>query len=66
MSLRTRIALTFLILLTAVLVAALSAVSIANRANAERDVQDEHDNGADDRAVKHAEGAEEEGQDERE
>jgi len=39
MSLRTRIALTFLILLTAVLVAALTAVSIANRANAERDIQ---------------------------
>ncbi len=39
MSLRTRIALTFLLLLTAVLAAALSAVSIANRANAERDVQ---------------------------
>ena len=39
MSLRTRIALTFLLLLTAVLVAALTAVSIANRHNAERDVQ---------------------------
>ncbi len=38
MSLRTRIALTFLLLLTAVLGAALSAVSIANRRNAERDV----------------------------
>jgi diguanylate cyclase (GGDEF)-like protein len=38
MSLRTRIALTFLLLLTAVLGAALSAVSVANRRNAERDV----------------------------
>ena len=46
MSLRTRIALTFLILLTAVLVAALSAVSIANRANAQRDVQRQLEFGA--------------------
>jgi diguanylate cyclase (GGDEF)-like protein len=46
MSLRTRIALTFLILLTAVLAAALSAVSIANRANAERDVQRQLEFGA--------------------
>jgi diguanylate cyclase (GGDEF)-like protein len=46
MSLRTRIALTFLILLTAVLVAALSAVSIANRRNAERDVQRQLEFGA--------------------
>jgi diguanylate cyclase (GGDEF)-like protein len=45
-SLRTRIALTFLILLTAVLVAALSAVSIANRANSERDVQRQLEFGA--------------------
>jgi diguanylate cyclase (GGDEF)-like protein len=46
MSLRTRIALTFLILLSAVLVAAMSAVSIANRANAERDVQRQLEFGA--------------------
>jgi len=46
MSLRTRIALTFLILLTAVLVAALTAVSIANRANAQRDVQRQLEFGA--------------------
>jgi diguanylate cyclase (GGDEF)-like protein len=46
MSLRTRIALTFLILLTAVLVAALSAVSVANRRNAERDVQRQLEFGA--------------------
>ena len=39
MSLRTRIALTFLLLLTAVLTAALGAVSIANRGNAERAVK---------------------------
>jgi diguanylate cyclase (GGDEF)-like protein len=38
-SLRTRIALTFLLLLTAVLTAALGAVSIANRGNAERAVK---------------------------
>jgi diguanylate cyclase (GGDEF)-like protein len=37
--LRTRIALTFLLLLTAVLTAALYAVSAANRANASREVQ---------------------------
>jgi diguanylate cyclase (GGDEF)-like protein len=46
MSLRTRIALTFLLLLTAVLVAALSAVSIANRRNAERDVERQLEFGA--------------------
>ena len=39
MSLRTRIALTFLLLLTAVLTAALGVVSIANRGNAERAVK---------------------------
>jgi diguanylate cyclase (GGDEF)-like protein len=39
MSLRTRIALTFLLLLTAVLTAALGAVSIANRGNAQRAVK---------------------------
>jgi diguanylate cyclase (GGDEF)-like protein len=39
MALRTRIALTFLLLLTAVMAAALYAVSAANRQNAERDVQ---------------------------
>jgi diguanylate cyclase (GGDEF)-like protein len=38
-ALRTRIALTFLLLLTAVLTAALGAVSIANRGNAERAVK---------------------------
>jgi diguanylate cyclase (GGDEF)-like protein len=38
-SLRTRIALTFLLLLTAVLTAALGVVSIANRGNAERAVK---------------------------
>src|SRR6202166_644945 len=39
MSLRTRIALTFLLLLTAVLAAALGAVSFANRVNAEHAVK---------------------------
>jgi diguanylate cyclase (GGDEF)-like protein len=46
MSLRTRIALTFLLLLTAVLIAALSAVSVANRRNAERDVDRQLEFGA--------------------
>ena len=44
MSLRTRIALTFLLLLTAVLTAALGAVSIANRGNAERAVKQQLEN----------------------
>jgi len=44
--LRTRIALTFLLLLTAVLTAALYAVSAANRANASREVQRQLDLGA--------------------
>jgi diguanylate cyclase (GGDEF)-like protein len=39
LSLRTRIAVTFLVLLAAVLVAALSVVSAANRGNAEREVR---------------------------
>src|ERR1700730_7320679 len=39
MALRTRIAVTFLLLLTAVLAAALGAVSAANAGNAEREVQ---------------------------
>jgi diguanylate cyclase (GGDEF)-like protein len=39
LSLRTRIAVTFLVLLAAVLAAALSAVSAANRSNAEREVR---------------------------
>jgi len=39
MSLRTRIALTFLLLLTAVLAAALGSVSFANRVNAEHAVK---------------------------
>jgi diguanylate cyclase (GGDEF)-like protein len=43
--LRTRIALTFLVLLTAVLTAALYAVSAANRANASREVQRQLDVG---------------------
>ena len=47
MSLRTRIAVTFLLLLTVVLAAALGAVSIANRTNAERDVQHQLQNGTD-------------------
>jgi diguanylate cyclase (GGDEF)-like protein len=46
MALRTRIALTFLLLLAAVLGAALYAVSAANRANAEREVQRQLDVGA--------------------
>src|ERR1700680_1896504 len=39
MALRTRIAVTFLLLLTAVLAAALGAVSATNHSNAEREVQ---------------------------
>ena len=46
MSLRTRIALTFMLLLTAVLGAALGAVSVANRGNAERDVERQLEFGA--------------------
>ncbi len=46
MALRTRIAMTFVLLLAAVLVAALSAVSAANRGNAEREVQRQLDVGA--------------------
>ncbi len=46
MTLRTRIAVTFLLLLAAVLAAALGAVSAANRGNAERDVQRQLDVGA--------------------
>jgi diguanylate cyclase (GGDEF)-like protein len=46
MSLRRRIALTFLLLLAAVLSAALFAVSAANRSNAEREVQRQLDVGA--------------------
>jgi diguanylate cyclase (GGDEF)-like protein len=46
MALRTRIALTFLLLLAAVLGAALYAVSAANRANAQREVQRQLDVGA--------------------
>ena len=45
MLLRTRIALTFLLLLTAVLTAALYAVSAANRSNAAREVQRQLDVG---------------------
>lgn len=45
MPLRTRIALTFLLLLTAVLTAALYAVSAANRSNAAREVQRQLDVG---------------------
>ena len=45
MALRTRIALTFLLLLAAVLGAALYAVSAANRSNAEREVQRQLDVG---------------------
>jgi len=44
MSLRTRIALTFLLLLTAVLAAALGSVSFANRVNAEHAVKRQLDN----------------------
>ncbi len=46
MSLRTRIAVTFLLLLSAVLAAALAVVSAANRANAEREVNRQLDVGA--------------------
>ena len=46
MTLRTRIALTFLLLLAAVLAAALGAVSAANHRNAEREVQRQLDVGA--------------------
>ncbi len=45
MALRTRIALTFLLLLAAVLAAALGAVSAANRGNANREVQRQLDVG---------------------
>ncbi|HWX29374.1 MAG TPA: EAL domain-containing protein [Steroidobacteraceae bacterium] len=45
MSLRTRIAVTFLLLLAAVLAAALGAVSATNRSNAEREVQRQLDVG---------------------
>jgi diguanylate cyclase (GGDEF)-like protein len=45
-TLRTRIAVTFLLLLAAVLTAALGAVSAANRGNAEREVQRQLDVGA--------------------
>jgi diguanylate cyclase (GGDEF)-like protein len=45
-ALRTRIAVTFLLLLAAVLAAALGAVSAANRGNAEREVQRQLDVGA--------------------
>jgi diguanylate cyclase (GGDEF)-like protein len=44
-ALRTRIAVTFLLLLAAVLAAALSAVSLTNRGNAEREVQRQLDVG---------------------
>ncbi len=46
MALRTRIALTFLLLLTAVLAAALVAVSETNRGNAERDAARQLDAGS--------------------
>src|ERR1700716_3737232 len=46
MALRTRIAVTFLLLLAAVLAAALGAVSVTNRGNAEREVQRQLDVGA--------------------
>ena len=46
MALRTRIAVTFILLLAAVLAAALSAVSATNRGNAEREVQRQLDVGA--------------------
>ena len=46
MALRTRIAVTFLLLLAAVLAAALGAVSMTNRGNAEREVQRQLDVGA--------------------
>ena len=45
-ALRTRIAVTFLLLLAAVLAAALGAVSATNRGNAEREVQRQLDVGA--------------------
>jgi diguanylate cyclase (GGDEF)-like protein len=45
MTLRTRIAVTFLLLLAAVLAAALGAVSVTNRGNAEREVQRQLDVG---------------------
>src|ERR1700730_5752324 len=45
-ALRTRIAVTFLLLLAAVLAAALGAVAAPNRANAEREVQRQLDVGA--------------------
>ena len=46
MALRTRIAVTFLLLLAAVLAAALGAVSVTNHGNAEREVQRQLDVGA--------------------
>src|SRR5277367_6809988 len=46
MTLRTRIAVTFLLLLAAVLAAALGAVSVTNRSNAQREVQRQLDVGA--------------------
>jgi diguanylate cyclase (GGDEF)-like protein len=46
MALRTRIAVTFLLLLAAVLAAALGAVSAANRGNAQREVERQLDVGA--------------------
>ena len=46
MALQTRIAVTFLLLLTAVLAAALVAVSAANRGNAEHEVERQLDVGA--------------------
>src|ERR1700744_763597 len=46
MSLRTRIAVTFILLLAAVLAAALGAVSVTNRGNAAREVQRQLDVGA--------------------
>src|ERR1700759_1503515 len=46
MALRTRIAVTFLLLLAAVLAAALGAVSATNRGNAEREVQRQLDVGS--------------------
>ncbi len=46
MALRTRIAVTFILLLAAVLAAALGAVSATNRGNAEREVQRQLDVGA--------------------
>src|SRR5471032_636663 len=46
MALRTRIAVTFLLLLAAVLAAALGAVSVTNQGNAQREVQRQLDVGA--------------------